>query len=357
MSVEAKSAIIEHLGRQHQAMVALLADLVNIDSGSYNKRGVDSVGDRLRTHLKAAGILCETIPNATYGDCMAARLPGGGDSRPIVLMGHRDTVFPDGTVAERPFRVDGNQAFGPGVADMKAGLVMNTFVIEALHRFGVPCPLTGLYTSDEEIASPSSRPVIEAEAKGARAVFNSEPGRPSGNLVSRRKGAAFIELEVTGRRSLGCRARRGRQRDRGARPQDPAPAPAHRFRSRHHGQCRPCPGRDRGQHRCRARHRRHRCSVPDAQHHGENPWRGARDLPLLRIARERLPHPARGQFPAARAGRGEPQAARTLRSIRGGSGVPGLGRSHGGLGRQRVYRRTRHSDPVRDRPGRRQRPP
>jgi len=199
VSVEAKSAIIEHLGRQHQAMVALLADLVNIDSGSYNKRGVDSVGDRLRTHLKAAGILCETIPNATYGDCMAARLPGGGDSRPIVLMGHRDTVFPDGTAAERPFRVDGNQAFGPGVADMKAGLVMNTFVIEALHRFGVPCPLTGLYTSDEEIASPSSRPVIEAEAKGARAVFNSEPGRPSGNLVSRRKGAAFLELEVTGR--------------------------------------------------------------------------------------------------------------------------------------------------------------
>ena len=199
MSIEAKSAIIEHLGRQHQAMVGLLADLVNIDSGSYNKRGVDAVGDRLRAHLEAAGILCETIPHATYGDCMAARLPGGGDSWPIVLMGHRDTVFPDGTAAERPFRVDGNQAFGPGVADMKAGLVMNTFVIEALHRFGVPCPLTGLYTSDEEIASPSSRPVIEAEAKGARAVFNSEPGRPSGNLVSRRKGAAFLELEVTGR--------------------------------------------------------------------------------------------------------------------------------------------------------------
>jgi hypothetical protein len=199
MSVEAKTDIVEYLGRQHQAMVALLADLVNIDSGSYNKRGVDAVGERLRAHLEDAGIVCETIPNATYGDCMAARLSGSGDGRPIVLMGHRDTVFPDGTVAQRPFRIDGNQAFGPGVADMKAGLVMNTFVLEALHHFGCPCPLTGLYTSDEEIASPSSRPVIEAEAKGARAVFNSEPGRPSGNLVSRRKGAAFIELEVTGR--------------------------------------------------------------------------------------------------------------------------------------------------------------
>ncbi len=130
---------------------------------------------------------------------MAARLPGGRGNRPVVLMGHCDTVFPDGTAAQRPFRIDGNRAFGPGVTDMKAGLVMNSFVLEALRRFGAPCALIGLYTADEEIASPSSRPIIEAEAKHARAVFNAEPGRPSGNLVSRRKGASFIELEVTGR--------------------------------------------------------------------------------------------------------------------------------------------------------------
>ena len=200
MDVAAKTALLEHLGRQHQAMVALLAELVGIDSGSYNKRGVDQVGERLRVWLAAAGIPCELFPNERFGGCMAARLPGtNGANRPIVLMGHCDTVFPEGTVAQRPFRIEGNQAFGPGVADMKAGLVMNTFVLDALRRFGVPCPVTGLYTADEEIASPSSRPIIEAEAKGARAVFNAEPGRPSGNLVSRRKGAAFIELEVTGR--------------------------------------------------------------------------------------------------------------------------------------------------------------
>ena len=199
MSIEAKTAILEHLGRHHHAMVTLLADLVNIDSGSYNKRGVDEVGARLRGRLEAAGISCEIFPNGAFGDCIAARLPAsGGSNRPIVLMGHRDTVFPDGTAAQRPFRIEGNQAFGPGVADMKSGLVMNTFVLDAFRRFGAPCPLTGLYTSDEEIASPSSRPVIEAEARDARAVLNSEPGRPSGNLVSRRNGAAFIEFEVTG---------------------------------------------------------------------------------------------------------------------------------------------------------------
>src|SRR5437588_11395248 len=98
MSVEAKTAIVEHLGRQHQAMVALLADLVNIDSGSYNKRGVDAVGDRLRVWLEAEGISCETFPNETLRECVAARLPASGrGNRPIVLMGHRDTVFPDGT--------------------------------------------------------------------------------------------------------------------------------------------------------------------------------------------------------------------------------------------------------------------
>ena len=200
MSIEARTAVVEHLGRQHQAMVALLGELVNIESGSYNKSGVDAVESRLRAWLEASGIRCEMFPNERFGGCMAARLPGdGGGDRPIVLMGHCDTVFPDGTVARRPFRLDGNQASGPGVADMKAGLVMNTFVLDALKRFGAPGPVTALYTADEEIASPSSRPVIEAEAKGARAVFNAEPGRPSGNLVSRRKGAAFLELEVTGR--------------------------------------------------------------------------------------------------------------------------------------------------------------
>ena len=201
MGIEAKAAVLEHLGRQHEAMVALLAELVGIDSGSYNKPGVDAVEERLRAWLEAAGIGCETFANERFGDCMAARLPAqNGDGYPrIVLMGHCDTVFPDGTAARRPFRLDGDRATGPGVADMKAGLVMNTFVLDAFRRFGAPCPLTGLYTADEEIASPSSRPIIEAEAKGARAVLNAEPGRPSGNLVTRRKGAAFIQLEITGR--------------------------------------------------------------------------------------------------------------------------------------------------------------
>src|SRR5258708_30187619 len=94
MSVELKTAILEHLGRQHQAMVALLADLVNIDSGSYNKRGVDAVGDRLRVWLDAAGSSCETFPPQTLGDCTAARPPArGGGVHPLALLGHPDPRY------------------------------------------------------------------------------------------------------------------------------------------------------------------------------------------------------------------------------------------------------------------------
>ena len=109
-------------------------------------------------------------------------------------------MFAKGTAAERPFRIEGERAYGPGVADMKAGLVMNAFVLEAFARFGgTSRPLVDLITSDEEIASPASRAVIEDAARGARAVFNAEPGRPSGALVVGRKGAMFITIEVTGK--------------------------------------------------------------------------------------------------------------------------------------------------------------
>ena len=115
-------------------------------------------------------------------------------------MGHRDTVFPDGEAARRPFTIRDGIAYGPGVADMKAGLTMNCFILAAFARFGgAPAPLVGLFTGDEEIGSPEGRAVIEAEARRARVVFNSEPGRVSGNVVTGRKGGVFMAMRVTGK--------------------------------------------------------------------------------------------------------------------------------------------------------------
>lgn len=188
------------LAEHRDEMLALLERLVNTDSGSHDKAGVDAAGTVLVDFLEARGIPCETIPIETHGDAVRATVSGADGNRPILLMGHRDTVFPKGEPERRPFRIDNGRAYGPGVADMKAGLTMNAFLLAAFHALGgAPAPLVGLFTGDEEIASPTSRPIIEAEGRKARAVFNSEPGRPSGNVVTGRRGGVFFRCRVHGK--------------------------------------------------------------------------------------------------------------------------------------------------------------
>lgn len=197
----AEQQIHAWLAGNREAMIALLKEAVDTGSGSYDKTGVDAVGRVFERFFAGQGIETVREANDTYGDAIHVRLDDTpSNERPIVLMGHRDTVFPKDEEKRRPFTVKGSTAYGPGVADMKAGLVMNAFVLAAFKRFGgVPAPLAGLITSDEEIASPSSRPIIERVAKGARAVFNSEPGRPTGAVVTGRKGGVFMTFEVHGK--------------------------------------------------------------------------------------------------------------------------------------------------------------
>ena len=204
----AEALIVEWLGSQQDAMLDALREMVDTDGGSYDKAGVDAVGAQVRRFLEREGIPVETVPREKHGDCLKARVDGdeagtirgGNAGRSVVLMGHRDTVFPKGEPERRPFRVEDGRAYGPGVADMKAGLVMNMFVLAAFKRFGgAPAPLLGLFTGDEEIGSPEGREVIESVAREARAVFNSEPGRPSGGIVTGRKGGVFSFFEIEGK--------------------------------------------------------------------------------------------------------------------------------------------------------------
>jgi glutamate carboxypeptidase len=194
-------AIHAWLGENREAMIALLKEAVDTGSGSYDKAGVDAVGGVFERFWAAHGLITTREGHDTFGDAIHVRLDDAlSNEKPIVLMGHRDTVFPKDEEKRRPFTIKGTTAYGPGVADMKAGLVMNAFVLAAFKRFGgAPAPLAGLITSDEEIASPSSRPIIERVAKGARCVFNAEPGRPTGAVVTGRKGGVFMVFEVHGK--------------------------------------------------------------------------------------------------------------------------------------------------------------
>lgn len=198
MTTDARKAVCEWLDARRGEMLEVLEAAVNIDSGSSNKAGADRMADLVEQVLGGARLSTTRHALATHGDCISAELGGAGPGH-VLLLGHMDTVFPPGTASRRPFRIDGENARGPGVADMKAGIVMNVFVARAFAELGAKAPpIHVLCTGDEEVASPASREITLAKAKGARAVFNAEPGRPTGNVVTGRKGAFFIDFEVQG---------------------------------------------------------------------------------------------------------------------------------------------------------------
>ena len=196
---QARGLVLDWLASQQQAMQDLLQKVVNIDSGSRDEAGVTAVAHALAERLQAAGVPVQFEPVPGYGVLLHAQVNAAGEGAPIVLMGHMDTVFPAGTVAKRPYREEAGRAYGPGVADMKSGLVLNVFVAEAFARCGgLKAPLHLFFSCDEEIGSPATRDLIMARVRGARAVFNAEPGRVSGNVVTSRKGSMLVEFEVEG---------------------------------------------------------------------------------------------------------------------------------------------------------------
>jgi Acetylornithine deacetylase/Succinyl-diaminopimelate desuccinylase and related deacylases len=203
------------------AFLVRLEWLVNVDCGSYSSAGVNEVADWVAADLGALGARVERIPDASrqYGDTVIgtiAGVPGAGPR--ILLIGHMDTVFPDGTVAERPFRIDDGIARGPGVSDMKGGLLLGLRALAALRAFGggrfdgLPFEsITFIANPDEEIGSPSSTPHIRRLAATTDACFVLEGARASGEFVSARKGIADLRLVVHGRAAhAGVEPEKGR---------------------------------------------------------------------------------------------------------------------------------------------------
>lgn len=214
-------ALLDWLAEKEDAMAELLRDLVNVDSGSYDKAGVDSAGEVLKRFWRSHGLEVRVHPHDVFGEGISAHLAAesGANTRPILLLGHRDTVFPKGEPQRRPFTIREGRGYGPGVADMKGGLVIEAFALAALAAVGGNAvPVTMLTTSDEEIASPSSRPLIETFARQASCVLNAEPSRvaASGNpgtqvITRRRKGGVFMRVEAIGKAAhSGVRYEMGR---------------------------------------------------------------------------------------------------------------------------------------------------
>lgn len=198
--------------------LAELRELVVIDSGTDDPVGVNAVHDVLEAWMRRDGwelerCRCGPIADGTaLGDLLVGRIEGGGRGA-VLLVGHADTVFGRGTAAARPLRVEGRRVLGPGVCDMKGGLVLGLAAVRALRELAAEDlgRVTFLITPDEEIGSPASQERIRTEAGRHDVALVLEAAREDGSIVSARKGVTTARIRLRGRAAhAGVEPERGR---------------------------------------------------------------------------------------------------------------------------------------------------
>lgn len=196
-----KQKAFSYIDAHREEMLSLWRDLVNMESGSADKAGVDAVHAVIKDVLVREGAVVRMAEYEQAGNLLIAEV-GGGRPRPVVIfLGHVDTVFKSGTVRERPFTIKDGKAYGPGVLDMKGGVVAFLYAIKALNAAGfTERPIKVLLAGDEETghANTNAAQVFVAEAAGAAAAFNCETGFVDDAIVVGRKGVAQFDLEVRG---------------------------------------------------------------------------------------------------------------------------------------------------------------
>lgn len=195
--------MLNELDLKREEMISFLEKLVNIDSGKDNPEGIRQIAETIGEKLDSLGFDVEYIDHpGICTDILAHKK--GKDREGIMILGHMDTVFKIGTAEERPFTRKEDKAFGPGVLDMKSGIVISLFALEALIKSGWDeKDITVLFCGDEETghANTNTEELIMKEAKGLRAVFNLETSTDEGAVVVGRKGVMNPEIKITGKTS------------------------------------------------------------------------------------------------------------------------------------------------------------
>ena len=174
---------------------------VEIETPTEAPAQINKLADLVASGYRALPATVERIAgHSGCGDHLVARSSWGQDAPGILVLSHLDTVHPMGFIERLPFKIEGDSAFGPGIYDMKGGAYLAWHAFAELCAGGERPPLgiTHLYVSDEEIGSPTSRALIEAEGHRAKYVLVTEPGRDGGKVVTGRKGVARFEVFVTG---------------------------------------------------------------------------------------------------------------------------------------------------------------
>ena len=188
------NSLVQHFTEQLPEALALLEKMVSMESPSFDKELTDRFVVFLGSKFQEIGGKVEFAPAEKVGNHLHVKF-SLGSADPILLLGHTDTVWPAGEVAKRPFKIENGRATGPGVFDMKAGILLMWMALRVLKDR----PVTVLLTSDEEIGSTSSRALIESEASRCRAIFVLEPSLPGGALKTARKGIGRFTVKAIGR--------------------------------------------------------------------------------------------------------------------------------------------------------------
>ena len=194
--------IRRYVDEHHDDMLALWEEMVNTESGSRQLEGVAAMDAILQRELESVGAKIQVLPVENAGGVLVAEWNSDSPKAPLLFIGHVDTVFKEGAVAANPFRIDENGfAHGPGVLDMKAGLVIAVFALKALAAAGFAGrPIKCVFAGDEENLHmlSNAKQVMMEEVKGAAAAFNFETGFMDNRFVVGRKGGGPVSLTVHG---------------------------------------------------------------------------------------------------------------------------------------------------------------
>lgn len=183
------------------AMLQTIRALVEVESPSDNKAAADRIGTLLARQFQELGGKARLHPATHYGDNLQIDFPGTSQRKPVLLLGHFDTVYPLGTLAAMPCRIEEDRMHGPGVLDMKSGIALMWHAIQALQTWhgALPRPVTVFLVSDEEVGSSSSRTITEELARASSGVLVLEPAAGTrGAVKTARKGVGEYTLTVKG---------------------------------------------------------------------------------------------------------------------------------------------------------------
>lgn len=195
------NACKEFIDSSREQMIEDWKRLVEIETGSTEKEGLSKAAELLKGMFEGLGFSCRLENTGGVGETLIGMLGQGRQGKPILFSGHYDTVFPKGTLLKNPFRIEDGKAHGPGVLDMKGGIIIAYYVIKALNSQGYEDrPIKILFAGDEEVAhgGASTAELMVKEAEGCEFAFNMETGLSDGTLCVGRKGGITIEAEVKG---------------------------------------------------------------------------------------------------------------------------------------------------------------